>query len=133
MHLFTYGSLMFAPVWLRATGRGDIGEVATLYGHRRLVVRGETYPGLVPAAADAPAARVDGILYRDLDEADLGRLDAFEGDWYRRETRDVIVGSTRETAQVYLFLRPELLEDVDWSVDDFSRDGLGRFIERYFG
>ena len=50
------------------------GVPAVLPGHRRRVVAGEKYPGIVPDAAET----VEGILYLNLPEEALVRLDAFD-------------------------------------------------------
>ena len=124
-HVFTYGSLMFAPVWTRVvTGRyRDI--CGTLDGHRRFAVRDQDYPGII----EADGARVDGVLYLDVDGADLVRLDRFEGDEYRRGAVTVACadGVLRE-AETYLYLPHDRLRDVPWEPGAFALD---RFLATY--
>jgi gamma-glutamylcyclotransferase (GGCT)/AIG2-like uncharacterized protein YtfP len=79
-HVFTYGSLMFAPVWQRVVGGAYRSAPAWLDGYARHALADDAYPGMIEAAG----SRVDGLVYFDVTDADLARLDAFEGDEYRR-------------------------------------------------
>ena len=125
VNVFTYGSLMFVEVWSRVV-EGDYRSMpGTLSGHARFAVRDALYPGMV-AMADA---RVDGVLYLDVQPDDLTRLDAFEGDDYRRiaVAIDCDDGVTRPS-QTYLYrLQDRLLTD-GWAPDAFAMD---RFIATY--
>ena len=57
-HVFTYGSLMYAPVWERVVvGRYQAAQ-ASAAGFRRHAVRGETYPGVVSAAGGLVLGRL---------------------------------------------------------------------------
>jgi gamma-glutamylcyclotransferase (GGCT)/AIG2-like uncharacterized protein YtfP len=132
VHCFTYGTLMCADIMLTVGGRGVTGEPATLAGFARRAVRDEDYPGIRP---DADAS-VEGVLYRGIDTTALARLDAFEGEQYRRETVEVTVADgSRATADTYV-IRPEyaaLLLPVDWDFDAFLAAGKSRFQSRYMG
>lgn len=132
MHLFTYGSLMFPPVWERVVAGRPAAVPASVEGFRRRAVRGETYPGVVREAG----ARVSGRLYLDVDAADLARLDAFEGADYQRVVAPVRLddGSGRVLdAGLYLYLPTERLEARDWDAEGFGRDALPRFLALYGG
>ena len=59
MHLFTYGSLMFAEVWQRVVGRSFATVPATLKGYDIFRVRGANFPGVVQAS---PTSEVCGIV-----------------------------------------------------------------------
>jgi gamma-glutamylcyclotransferase (GGCT)/AIG2-like uncharacterized protein YtfP len=125
MHVFTYGSLMFPQVWTRVvTGRYE-SVAATLVGHARFAVHEQDYPGMTRSAS----ASVDGVLYLDVDDADVARLDDFEGADYRRDT--VIVrcadGRVRE-AGAYLYLPSERLLPTSWEPEAFALD---RFLATY--
>ena len=79
-NIFTYGSLMFPNVWEQVV-RGRYASVkAALEDHARYAIAGESYPGMVAQTG----ATVEGILYLDIDAADIARLDTFEGHDYRR-------------------------------------------------
>lgn len=124
-HIFTYGSLMFAPVWQRVVQGTYRSAPARLDNYARFAITGETYPGMV--AEDG--ASVIGVLYLDVSERDIAALDAFEGSEYRRE--DVLVTlETGETiaAGTYIYLLPEKLSQSPWSPEAFR---LERFIGSY--
>lgn len=131
MNVFTYGSLMFDPVWHSVvSGRGHRSTAASLAGYRRFAVLGETYPGVIAW----PGGRVDGRLYLDVDPADVARLDAFEGADYDRVT--VTVQAPGEVppavaAGLYLYLPTDRLAPDDWDVEAFAREGIHRFMTTY--
>jgi gamma-glutamylcyclotransferase (GGCT)/AIG2-like uncharacterized protein YtfP len=119
MHVFTYGTLMFPPVWHEVTGSLAFGKAATLVGFERRALRGRTYPGLV----EAPDGSTEGILYVDVSETALRRLDAFEGDEYERATVTVQTHGGPRTATTYVLAprRREDLEHFDWEPPRFAR------------
>ncbi len=128
MHVFTYGSLMFDPVWCRVVAGRYAAVAARADGVRRHAVRGETYPGAVLAAG----ASIEGRLYLDVDDADLARLDDFEGPDYRRivvptQSTD---GTVRE-AGLYLYLPTDRLLSDDWDVAWFEREGIVAFMKAF--
>lgn len=125
IHVFTYGSLMFAEVWQRVVRGQYASHAATLDGYRRFAVRDETYPGIVTRAGGSVA----GLVYADIDAADLARLDAFEGELYRRIDA-VVTGANGHTMQVqtYLFLQPAGLTDQPWLPESFA---LQQFLATY--
>ena len=123
--VFTYGSLMFPPVWSRVV-RGSYRAIpATLAGHARFALKDETYPGVIVQAD----SKVAGLLYFGVSAADVAALDAFEGHEYRR----VPVGVTLESgetveAHTYLYLLPEKLSGLPWLPEAFQME---RFIGSY--
>lgn len=127
MNVFTYGSLMFDQVWSRVVRSSYRRADAVLPGHERRAVRGETYPGVIAA----PGASVAGVVYFDVDDADLARLDGFEGPPYER--RSVLLDLTGEAlpAEVYLIRDPARLEPAPWDVAGFERAGILEFISGY--
>ncbi|ANQ86015.1 putative AIG2-like protein [Azoarcus olearius] len=129
-HCFTYGSLMCADIMAAVCGVEPAGEPATLADHRRHPVRGEAYPGMVPAAG----AEVSGVLYRHLPPDALARLDAFEGPQYVRVTVRVrLPDGAAVEADTYMF-RPEHADELlpgEWDFDRFLREGKARFQHQY--
>lgn len=124
-HVFTYGSLMFAPVWQRVVRSAYRSSAATLAGFRRFALVDETYPGMI----EADGASVTGVLYFDVDAADLQALDDFEGTEYERRTVQVTTpAGAVVTAQTYVFLLPRRLAQHDWDPDGFA---LARFMGTY--
>lgn len=125
MNVFTYGSLMFPEIWQR-TVRGHYRSTgARAYGFARRAIIAQTYPGIVPDARQT----VDGVLYLEVGSDDLARLDRFEGEHYRRQGIVVTpeAGGTR-SAQAYVFLHTEELQQTQWSPKSFNRE---EFLRTY--
>lgn len=132
-HLFTYGSLMFPPVWHRVVGNSYPSETAVLPGYAIFRVANEPYPGIVPVVG---APGVSGVVYRDLDEDAIDRLDRFEGDAYRRLPMRVVLASGRFLrCDTYVFLPSALhvLSPESWTAEDFRKKGLREFLAGYEG
>lgn len=131
MDLFVYGTLMVPQVMYAVCGLDRPGQPAVLDGYRRRLIRGELYPGILACRGE----HVDGVLYRALAPRQLALLDAFEGGMYRRTAVSVRCGGTVLTADAYVVGDDfaGMLSDSAWSLDDFLRDGLDRFIAAYPG
>ena len=130
LHVFTYGSLIFAPVWQRVVRGRHAHRAARLHGFERRAVRGRTYPAIV--ARDGGS--VDGMLHLDVDDGDLRRLDVFEGDEYERRTVVVrlLDGSACTVpAQAYAWRDPGELLAHDWDSAWFERHALDAFLQTY--
>lgn len=124
-HVFTYGSLMFAPVWERVVTAVYRSSPADLTGYRRFAIVGETYPGIMETEAGA----LTGVLYFDVNDADLQALDDFEGgDYQRRAVQVTMQTGAPLTAQTYVYLLPERLATHDWDVASFP---ITRFMQTY--
>jgi gamma-glutamylcyclotransferase (GGCT)/AIG2-like uncharacterized protein YtfP len=124
-NVFTYGSLMFADVWTRVVVGRYRSVVATLMDHARFAVVEQSYPGMVSSIG----AKVDGVLHLDVDEADVVRLDHFEGDDYSRTSIALICadGVTRD-ADTYVYRLADRLLPAPWDPDAFAMD---HFIATY--
>jgi gamma-glutamylcyclotransferase (GGCT)/AIG2-like uncharacterized protein YtfP len=130
-HVFTYGSLMFDPVWRRVVQGQYRRRAATLAGFDRFAVRDETYPGVVRSAS--AAASVSGMLYLDVLVADMARLDAFEGPDYQRinaPVNDCYDGRLYQ-ASLYLYLPHERLLAQPWDETVFERVTMAQFLNRF--
>jgi gamma-glutamylcyclotransferase (GGCT)/AIG2-like uncharacterized protein YtfP len=124
-HIFTYGSLMFAPVWQRVVRGRCRFAAATLHGYARYAVVGESYPGLVAQAE----ASVDGILYFDVRADDVAALDLFEGPDYRRESVSVCLPTDKKiNAHTYIYSNTEALVHAPWRPEQFDLQG---FLYKY--
>ena len=130
-HLFVYGSLMFDEVWNRLIKFPYEKLPAELEDYQRLIVRGETYPGLI----ENPLSKTQGVLVLNLKQKDLMLLDRFEGAYYQRKS--VIVNAVGQTysAEVYVFkqMYKNLLSEKEWNEGIFKRQGLRVFVKRYGG
>lgn len=124
-HIFTYGSLMFAPVWQRVVQGAYRSAPARLDNHARFAIIGETYPGMVAMNGDSVA----GVLYFDVSDRDIAALDAFEGIEYRREQVVVTLENGEPAvANTYVYLATEKLSQSPWLPEIFQ---LERFIGSY--
>lgn len=129
-HVFTYGSLMFEPVWRRVVLGHYQSEVASIRGFRRLSVREKEHPALVVSRG---GDQIVGRVYFDVRQSDIERLDAFETERYARVT--ITATAVRDhrliLAQAYLALNVDELTNKDWDVSRFEREGLPRFMVGY--
>ncbi|HEX4878646.1 MAG TPA: gamma-glutamylcyclotransferase family protein [Limnobacter sp.] len=126
-HVFVYGSLMYLPVWGEVVHGTYACKNATLPGHARFAVPGETYPAMVQQAH----ALVKGLLWMNVDADDLARLDAFEGPEYERQTVTVHADGLALEAQTYLWRAPAVLDGTLWQVSKFEAEGLQAFLEQH--
>jgi gamma-glutamylcyclotransferase (GGCT)/AIG2-like uncharacterized protein YtfP len=125
-NVFTYGTLLLAEVMEAVAGRRFASVPARLDGFERVRVRGAVYPG-----ARAAEASIDGVLWLDVDEASLARLDRFEGDTYER--RHLVVGTADGPRDAQAYVVPpaneHLLEPASWDLEGFRREHLARYLE----
>lgn len=132
-HVFTYGSLMFEQIWNLVVEGVYEKSAAIIAGYIRRAVIDEDYPALLSQTASAETA---GILYFNVSEADLCRLDEFEGRYYARKQEPVMVenGSTA-SAEVYIFKERylHLVSENEWDPAHFEAIGMKRFIHDYTG
>ncbi|MNR79307.1 AIG2-like family protein [compost metagenome] len=125
MHIFTYGSLMFPPIWQRVVRGHYRSATATLSAYARYALRDDSYPGMVAQ----PDSVVEGVLYYDVDAQDVAELDRFEGHEYRREEVNVVIESGASViACTYIFLAEQRLSGLPWEPQGFR---LSRFIDTY--
>ena len=132
MNIFTYGTLMIPSVMHAVAARKFRFINAVLKGYARFTVKGESYPGII----QAKDAVTEGIIYFDVDEWSLERLDAFEGDLYQRTP--VWVKTEKEQilkAETYV-IKSEYqgyLSSKEWNVKEFAKKHLKAFLEGYQG
>jgi gamma-glutamylcyclotransferase (GGCT)/AIG2-like uncharacterized protein YtfP len=132
MNIFTYGTLMIPEVMVAVTTRKFRSTDATLKGYARFTVKGESYPGITPE----PGAITEGVIYFDVHDWSLERLDAFEGNLYQRIQ---ILAQTNEkeilSADAYV-VKPKFrsyLSSIEWSMKEFAQKHLKTFLETYTG
>jgi gamma-glutamylcyclotransferase (GGCT)/AIG2-like uncharacterized protein YtfP len=95
-------------------------------------VKGESYPGIIPATD----AVTEGIIYFDVDELSLGRLDAFEGDLYQRTPVLVEMGGGEVINSEAYMVKPKFkhyLSSSEWNIKEFAQKHLKTFLETYSG
>jgi gamma-glutamylcyclotransferase (GGCT)/AIG2-like uncharacterized protein YtfP len=131
-NLFTYGSLMCEDIMFAVVGGPLHRTRALLPRYRRLLVKNEHYPGVVPSTYDS----VDGIIYHDISPEGWSRLDRFEGEMYSRLLVTVLCENGDE-AQVHCYVfRPEFQQRLtaeEWDFDKFLHHDKQLFQTRYPG
>lgn len=114
------------------TAREFRSKKAILRGYARFMVKGESYPGIIPVTD----AVTEGIIYFDVDESSLERLDAFEGDLYQRTPiLAEMKGGEICNAEAYV-IRPNFknhLSSSEWNAKEFVQKYLKVFLENYSG
>ena len=134
MNIFTYGSLMFSPVWDTIVKGNYRAGSATLRGYARKKIIDNIYPVAFPT--DRHGDFINGIVYYDVETADINRLDEFEGTYYRRTSvRAQLNDQSPVDADVYI-LKPRyqyLASSQDWNPDDFQQRCLSEFMSAYDG
>jgi gamma-glutamylcyclotransferase (GGCT)/AIG2-like uncharacterized protein YtfP len=134
MHnVFTYGSLMFEAVWRKVTIKTYHKTDGILFGYARKAVVHEEYPALVKSNANSA---VKGVVYMDVSPKDLLRLDVFEGEYYIRNTGQVVLTENHTIDVVFYVLKPNyrhILSDQEWDLEHFNRVGIHNFLKQYCG
>lgn len=131
-NIFVYGTLMIPSVMYAITARHFRSQKAILKGYARFTIKGESFPGIIPVTDKS----TEGILYFNVDEPSLERLDIFEGDLYQRtpiqaETQ----GGKILNAETYV-IKPEhrdYLSLQKWDVEEFVQNSLEAFLNTYQG
>ena len=132
IHIFTYGSLMFGPVWTQVVNRTYQHYHGTVSGFIRRSIINEQYPAMLPGPVNST---VTGVLYLDIDSEDLLRLDAFEGSYYGRQIVQVMTDNNIFAAEAYVLKNSfrHILSDKDWDPENFEDQGINQFLGSYFG
>lgn len=95
---FFYGTLRHPPLLETVLGRRVATEPARLPGHEVRAVAGETFPILCAGPGHA-----EGVLARGLTEADVLRLDFYEGGFsYCLHEIELVAGGVRGLASVFV-------------------------------
>jgi gamma-glutamylcyclotransferase (GGCT)/AIG2-like uncharacterized protein YtfP len=134
MHVFTYGTLMFPEVWQAVVGRSFTTIRGHSAGYQILRVRDALYPGIIVGRS---ADSVRGVVYLDVDDESVVRLDRFESDFYQRLPIVVACDDGQDCeAQAYIVPADErdVLTTEQWNGDDFvARGDLTRFMAGFAG
>ncbi|MCA9239762.1 MAG: gamma-glutamylcyclotransferase [Planctomycetales bacterium] len=131
MFVFTYGSLQVEAVWTRVAGVRCETAPGVAHGYSAYRVSGQDYPGMVADAAGSTA----GLVYFDVPDHAVARLDRFEGSEYSRRPIDVkLENGERLSCQAYVFLSLDGLTTESWRLNEFLTTGaVERFTARYVG
>lgn len=127
-NLFVYGTLLLPAVIEALIGRVPRSLPATLPGYRRYRLAGEDFPAITVE----PAARVDGLVYRNLDDDERTILDAFESSIYtRRRVNAQTCLKQIVTADAYVLHRAHdglLQRAPPWSLEDFVTHSGAEYV-----
>ncbi len=129
MRLFCYGTLQFDSIMREVSGHRCSGVPAVLDHYACFTVRGEVFPGIVPARR----AHTPGLLYSGLGAAAMRRLDSFESDYYARERVAVREPAGRLVPAWAYVVRPDArgrLSEQAWDREWFEREQLDIFLRR---
>ena len=131
-NIFTYGTLMFEPVWIKVTGSPHNSQKAILTGFERKSVKDQFYPVLIPSKNQL---KLQGVVYCDIDEATLCKLDMFEGDSYLRKiVRVNLYNGDALDAQTYILKKEyyHIIGSTDWDPLQFEIKDMGFFLNSLF-
>jgi gamma-glutamylcyclotransferase (GGCT)/AIG2-like uncharacterized protein YtfP len=124
-HVFTYGSLMFLPVWQRVVRGTYRSSPALLRDYARYKIAGEIYPAMVAQQGKS----VSGIVYFDVAADDIGILDKFESSDYQRVSLQAQIPSGEiQTVEGYGYLHAQRLTAEEWVPESFQ---LQQFLQTY--
>jgi gamma-glutamylcyclotransferase (GGCT)/AIG2-like uncharacterized protein YtfP len=98
--LFCYGTLCAPEIIRGLIGRVPAARLALLPAFACYRVSGKTYPGVV---ADQSSS-TEGFLYSGLTDAELKKLDAYEGGEYLRRRQTVITSPGRQSVQAWVYV-----------------------------
>lgn len=112
---FVYGTLRDMEVRTGVLGHPVSATPCVARGWQTVYYPGELYPALVTADDHS----VEGLLLESLSEADQRRLDAFEGDQYRRDIMSV-EGAVGTIAALAYFPTAQIAADApEWRFADW--------------
>jgi len=111
----------------RVSGNLPEGVSSLLVNYACYGLTGLDYPGIVPTKG----SRVRGVLYLGLSRAQLAKLDAYEGEQYRR-VRVWVNPDQGQRVQAWTYaLQPRYyhrLSGKAWSLESFRREQLPQYL-----
>ncbi|MBT8360435.1 MAG: gamma-glutamylcyclotransferase [Deltaproteobacteria bacterium] len=131
--IFTYGSLMYTPVWNTVASGGYKKSFATLENYVRRAVINQEYPVVLP---QKNSVGVQGVVYFAVNQTDIRRLDEFEGIYYIRKREPVILENMKTIhAEVYILndIYSAIASDEEWDQSHFEKSGITIFLTNYNG
>lgn len=115
--MFFYGTLRHLPLLELVLGRLPRLEPATLPGHAVVWAKAQAFPLVVERAG----AQAQGVLVRDLSQADRAALDFYEGGFaYALQPVSVETVHGPQAAQVYFPQTDRWRPGADWSLEDWE-------------
>ena len=115
--LFVYGTLRHLPLLETVLGHAPDARAAILPGHAVYWAKDHDFPLVVEEAS----AQAHGLLLAGLSDADMARLDYYEGPFgYTTQHRQIFVDGKPREARVYVPDPGLWLPGAAWSLDDWA-------------
>jgi len=124
--VFTYGTLMYQPLWLKIAEHQRLPIPAVAKGFARCSIENSLSCSLVPAAG----GHVAGMLYGGLSESEVARLDEYTEDLFERVQLQVVTPNEKIVAYSYAIKREfegRILPKT-WNQRRFEHFGLLRLL-----
>ena len=128
MNLFVYGTLLYQSVMDLVVEQKFNAMSARLPDYTRCCLRRRVYPGIVPHKN----SHVDGLIYFDMSEQAIQRLDFFEGVEYDRIDVQPFLSngeSIQSCAYVVSPIYQNVLEVYKWNEDSFEQNHLDIYLK----
>ncbi len=131
MNIFTYGTLMEPSLFRAVCGKAFLSKKAVLSEYARYRVKNETYPGII----HSPGRRVKGVVYLDVDDGSIHRLDRFENVYFYFRTAVSVKAETgmipAETYAVKWEHR-DVLSHEAWDFENFRKHHKQAYLDEIF-
>ncbi|MBX3427767.1 MAG: gamma-glutamylcyclotransferase [Pirellulales bacterium] len=131
MHLFAYGTLMFAEVWDRVVPRRFASQGGSVTGYRVRRAAGQLFPVM---SRGEPVEQVPGLVYFDLDPETVSLLDEYESSLYDRAPVTVALDDGR-TIECETYLLPDdrrgYASEQSWTAAWFADHGLAEYLRQW--
>jgi hypothetical protein len=122
VNLFVYGPLMLRDVIKEVVGRELSRRDGTVNGYMQLRLKEQSQAALIPF----PDAITEGVVYTDVDEELLRRMDVYLGKMFERGEVNVQVGENEwMDAETHFFKlsKKKELSAVPWDEEEFQEKG----------
>ena len=127
MNVFVSGPLMFRELVVAVVGKALPPQSGLLRGYAQFELPEDGQSAIIPF----PDQAVDGVVYLDVDEDALARLDAFQGVRFERvEVNVEAEGGEWLEAEAYCLKlrRRKLLSAKIWDEDEYRENHLKRVL-----
>ena len=121
---------MDSAIWEELVTGSYKTEQFSLSGYKRCALKEREYPGLIVKEG----ASTNGLIYFNVSNFDLVKLDVFEGQEYKRIEVETIYNNQAITLQTYLFVgEVEMILDDNWNFNHFLKKGTQDFRSKFPG
>ena len=129
VNVFTYGTLMIPEVMETVTGHSFRFSKARLQHYQRFQIQKKIYPAIVYRQMEY----TDGIVYHNVDDESLKRLDYFEDTIYYRKEVPVVSNKGNEMTAYAYIINTEYersLSNNAWDLESFRERCLEQYVKR---